>query len=307
MNPSQESDAPILGLPGWVMTFADLMTLLMCFFVLMLSFSEMDVAKFKQLAGSMKDAFGVQADIEVKTIPKGTSIIAQEFSPGRPEPTVVNDVRQYTINSNMNTLDLGLDPDPAQAARLRDLERRERLAEQQAGLLKDALRSEIEEGRLLVRVESTDVIIQILERDSFASGSADLEPDFLPTLARIGELLGSLTGAIAVSGHTDNVPIATSRYRSNWDLAAARGASVAHELLEAGIDPPRLLVSGHADTQPRAPNDSAANRALNRRIDITLAASKERHGSWNDTEATNAPRSDVVVPPGSGPEAPAAR
>ena len=62
------------GLPGWVMTFADLMTLLMCFFVLMLSFSEMDVAKFKQLAGSMQEAFGVQAEVEVKTMPRGTSI-----------------------------------------------------------------------------------------------------------------------------------------------------------------------------------------------------------------------------------------
>ena len=71
------------------MTFADLMTLLMCFFVLLLSFSEMDVAKFKQLSGSMKDAFGVQAEVEVETIPKGTSVIAQEFSPGKPEPTAL--------------------------------------------------------------------------------------------------------------------------------------------------------------------------------------------------------------------------
>ena len=68
------------GVPAWVMTFADLMTLLMCFFVLLLSFSEMDAAKFKELSGSMKDAFGVQTVIEVRTIPKGTSVIAREFS-----------------------------------------------------------------------------------------------------------------------------------------------------------------------------------------------------------------------------------
>ena len=93
------------GVPAWVMTFADLMTLLMCFFVLLLAFSEMDVAKFKQLSGSMKEAFGVQSEIEVKTIPKGTSVVAQEFSPGRPEPTALNEVRQFTIDSNRNTLD----------------------------------------------------------------------------------------------------------------------------------------------------------------------------------------------------------
>ena len=67
------------GVPAWVMTFADLMTLLMCFFVLLLAFSEMDVAKFKQLSGSLKNAFGVQAEVDVKVIPKGTSIIAKEY------------------------------------------------------------------------------------------------------------------------------------------------------------------------------------------------------------------------------------
>ena len=80
-------DCPPPGLPLWMGTFADLMSLLMCFFVLLLSFSEMDVLKFKQIAGSMKFAFGVQNQLEVKDIPKGTSIIAQEFRPGRPEPT----------------------------------------------------------------------------------------------------------------------------------------------------------------------------------------------------------------------------
>jgi chemotaxis protein MotB len=65
------------GVPPWVMTFADLMTLLMCFFVLLLAFSEMDIAKFKELAGSMQDAFGVQTEVEVRTMPKGTGLIAK--------------------------------------------------------------------------------------------------------------------------------------------------------------------------------------------------------------------------------------
>ena len=74
---------PPPGLPGYMGTFADLMSLLMCFFVLLLSFAEMDVQKFKQIAGSMEKAFGVQNILEVKDIPKGTSVIAQEFRPGR--------------------------------------------------------------------------------------------------------------------------------------------------------------------------------------------------------------------------------
>ena len=77
------------GAPAWMATFADLMSLLMCFFVLLLSFSEMDVEKYKQIAGSMKLAFGVQNRVKVDDIPKGTSVIAQEFSPGKPEPTIM--------------------------------------------------------------------------------------------------------------------------------------------------------------------------------------------------------------------------
>ena len=94
------------GIPPWVMTFADLMSLLMCFFVLLLSFSEMDVQKFKQLMGSVKFAFGVQTEIEAKAIPKGTSIIAQEFSPGTPRPTLSPTIQQQTTSPNQSTLDI---------------------------------------------------------------------------------------------------------------------------------------------------------------------------------------------------------
>src|SRR5690606_29785872 len=97
------------SVPPWIVTFADLSVLLLCFFVLMLSFSEMDVAKFKLLAGSMQEAFGVQMQINTKDPPKGTSLIAREFSPGVPEPTDLNEIRQSTVDSDLNTLDLGLE------------------------------------------------------------------------------------------------------------------------------------------------------------------------------------------------------
>lgn len=101
----EECKCPPPGAPGWMSTFADLMSLLMCFFVLLLSFSEMDVLKFKQIAGSMKFAFGVQNQIKVEDIPKGTSVIAQEFSPGKPEPTPIEVVMQQTIEITKAKLD----------------------------------------------------------------------------------------------------------------------------------------------------------------------------------------------------------
>jgi chemotaxis protein MotB len=101
----KQCKCPPPGLPAWMGTFADLMSLLMCFFVLLLSFSEMDVLKFKQIAGSMKFAFGVQNKIEVKDIPKGTSIIAQEFRPGKPEPTPIEVIQQQTMEMTQQMLE----------------------------------------------------------------------------------------------------------------------------------------------------------------------------------------------------------
>ena len=101
----EECKCPPEGLPAWMGTFADLMSLLMCFFVLLLSFSEMDVLKFKQIAGSMKYAFGVQSLLEVKDIPKGTSVIAQEFPPGKPDPTPIEVIMQQTIEITKAKLD----------------------------------------------------------------------------------------------------------------------------------------------------------------------------------------------------------
>jgi chemotaxis protein MotB len=258
----EDEPQPQRGAPAWFVTFADLMVLLMCFFVLMLSFSEMDEAKFKLMSGSLK----------------GTSLEAQEFGPGAPEPTTEHEIRQHTVDSDLNTLDLGLE------LRLRELKAQEEAAERQASELRAAFRQEIDDGRLLIRQEGSNVVIQLLEKDSFPSGSAALESDARATLARIGLLVTTMSGAITVSGHTDDVPVrAGGQYRSNWELSAARAASVGHELLAAGLHPARLMVSGHADTQPRAGNENDAGRSLNRRVDITFANGRERPGAWPST------------------------
>jgi len=251
------------GAPAWVMTFADLMSLLMCFFVLMLSFSEMDAQRFKLLSGSMKDAFGVQADIEAKMMPKGTSIITKEFTPGRPNPTPLRSVRQYTINSNRNTLDV-LDSKEGDGPSQEELEA-------DARRIREALEAEIESNQLNVDLEGSRIIIRINEQASFDSGSDLVKTGFVPVLGKIRVLLAGLSGAVMVAGHTDDVPINTTRFRSNWELSAARAVSVAHEVMRGGsVDPTRMVIVGHADTQPRASNDTADERAANRRVEITV-------------------------------------
>lgn len=266
METDQEEGAS--GAPAWMATFADLATLLLCFFVLLLSFSEMDVAKFKQLAGSMREAFGVQAEIKAKTIPKGTSIIAKEFSPGEPKKTVLNTVRQFTINSNMNTLQVA---DPKDVEEFEKKKAEEQAAILEALRLKQELEKEIEEGKVLVRAEGNKAIVHILEKGSFDSGRADVKADFLPILQKIRNIIAGGKDTIRVSGHTDNIPIATARFRSNWELSAARAVSVAHELMkEEVLDESLFVINGHADTRPLVDNSTPFNRAKNRRVDIAL-------------------------------------
>ncbi|TCK04839.1 flagellar motor protein MotB [Marinobacterium mangrovicola] len=267
---------PPPGAPAWMATFSDLMSLLMCFFVLLLSFSEMDVLKFKQLAGSMREAFGVQAQIKVEDIPKGTSIIAQEFSPGRPEPTPLNEVRQMTINNDMNTLDVRPEVGESQVLdQLRGLEQlieqQKQEAQQDAIEFAQVLSEEIGDGAVEVETDGSKLIIRVKEQGSFDSGSAELKFDYIPVIAKIRDVLLDVTGRISIEGHTDNIPYSGSRFSSNWDLSAARALAVGEELFsDPRIDQSRFQVSGYADSKPLAPNNSPENRARNRRVEIVI-------------------------------------
>lgn len=256
-------------------TFADLMSLLMCFFVLLLSFSEMDVVKFKQIAASMKLAFGVQRDVVAEDIPLGTSIIAQEFSAGKPTPTVVDEVRQETQEEEKQTLeftDALVEEVDARNETDSDLSAEaEAQAQADAQKLREALDEEIRQGMIQVEAKGSTIVIRIREKGSFPSGLAEFSPTFVPVLAKLEDTLAEIEGQIVVAGHTDNIPIRTARFRSNWDLSAARAVTVVHSLTDgAGLDEARFMVEGHADTMPLVPNDSSENRALNRRVELTI-------------------------------------
>ncbi len=259
------------GAPAWVMTFADLMSLLMCFFVLLLSFSEMDVQKYKQVAGSLREAFGVQRLVESKIMPKGTSIIAQEFSPRRPTPTPINEVRQQTTDETKENLDFSDSEHKGKGSAEHAQE-----SSEQAGRILEMLKEEVELGQLDVETAPGKTIIRIQEKGSFGSGSAVLENPFEPVMAKISDVITQTSGHIVVGGHTDDIPIATQRYRSNWELSAGRAVTVVHHLLRYNaLDESRVLVQGHADSRPLVPNDSRANRARNRRVEITIVESEE--------------------------------
>jgi len=295
---------PPPGLPAWMGTFADLMSLLMCFFVLLLSFSEMDVLKFKQIAGSMKFAFGVQNKIEVKDIPKGTSIIAQEFRPGKPEPTPIDVIQQQTMEMTEQMLEFqagdetsaggrqeqrgeerggqSQSTDDSQAQSLEQAQEAVEQAQQEQNneLLKkiaQQLDQQIQDGAIELESLGQQIIIRIRENGSFPSGSAFLQPKFKPIIKDIGKLLNDIPGEIMISGNTDNREIHTELYNSNWQLSAERAVAIAQELIKVtGFDSSRLLVVGHADTRPLVPNTNALNRRRNRRVEIAINQGKAK-------------------------------
>ena len=303
------------GIPAWVLTFADLMSLLMCFFVLLLSFAEMDVKKFKQIAGSMKMAFGVQRDIKAVEIPKGVNIIAKEFSPAPPQPTVINEVRQVTSDDTAQELKL-ID----KLERLQDAENelkdemehmsevesesmQEQLQQLQAEIeevknelnkisdkledlqsqaiedqtekLKESLEEEINAGMLEIEANDDNITIRLRDRGSFPPGTARLTEDFIEILEIIAEELVKTSGDIVVAGHTDDIPINSVRFNSNWALSSARAVAVAHEFINnIKMDETRFSVQAFADNKPLVENDTRENRAINRRVEIIISQTK---------------------------------
>ncbi|MEM9068638.1 MAG: flagellar motor protein MotB [Myxococcota bacterium] len=219
------------GAPPWMATFSDLATLLLTFFVLLLSFAEMDVTEFKELLGSVREAFGVQ----FRTRGHHEALSDSPVSIGDEPPGAVTAVSAE-------------------------------LAEEIRGKLEEA---GVEED-VDVEVTSEGIVVRIRDQVLFPVGSDTLTDDAQPIL----EVVAGITGAVAthgavIEGHTDDRPIHTSRFPSNWELSTARATKVLrHFLQRTDLDPGQLSAAGYADTRPLVPNDSAENRARNRRVEF---------------------------------------
>jgi len=308
----EECKCPPPGAPAYLATFADLMSLLMCFFVLLLAFSEMDVLKFKQIAGSMKFAFGVQNKIEVDDIPKGTSVIAMEFRPGRPDPTPIETIQQQTMEMTQQVIEFQAGEEDSAGGRqeqredqtggqsalnAEEQEAAEALAEaaqerinETVKKLAEELEQQIVDGAIELESLGQQIIIRIRENGAFPSGSSFLQPRFRPIVQQIGRMLVDIPGEITVSGHTDDFQVADELHLNNWDLSAKRAVSVASELVRApGFDRNRLMVVGHADTRPLVPNDSELNRRRNRRVEIAIMQGKPKESEPVSLEPVSNP------------------
>jgi chemotaxis protein MotB len=142
-----------------------------------------------------------------------------------------------------------------------------------------------------------DVVIRLADHLLFPSASAQLQPAAIPLLSVVAEVIRTLPNQVRVEGHTDDVPVATDRYPTNWELSSARATSVLRYLVEqARIAPERLVAAGYAEFQPVAPNRTPEGRALNRRADIVLVTPSPQETAVPTQPAPQAPVQGVPAP-----------
>lgn len=223
----------------WLITYADMITLLLIFFIVMYALSQVDIKKFQYLAESLSKAMG------------GGGLVFQELG-----PTVVPGIsgsEEQTTEEIMDRLEMEN--------------------------IRQELVSFIEQTGLAARVsvinEERGIVLSFQEDVLFKIGSAELTPQARDIITRVAPILMKTPNYIRVEGHTCDLPIHTALYRSNWELSSARALTTVQELINtAGLPPQRLSAVAYGEYRPRVPNDSEAHRQLNRRVDLVILRSR---------------------------------
>lgn len=236
--------------PMWLVSFADLMSLLFAMFVMLLSFADFNKDKLEKSATPIAEAFDAPG-------PK-TRII--------PPPSILPEMNLDLVPPKENPIEeeSGVEEPaaaPAPSAAAQEL----------ATQLRETLARELKGEMVEVLEEDNAVVIRFRDRAAFAAGERELSPTILPALDNIVKVLSRTPGRIRVEGHTDNVPISTGMFRSNWDLSATRAATVVQYLLQSTtLAAGRVSAEGFADSRPLAGNDTPEDRARNRRVEILI-------------------------------------
>ena len=227
------------GHDRWLVSYADLVTLLLALFTTLYAASTLDARKAEPIARSFREA----VDARPGAVPPDTSG-ADLHGPRTAKPAIV--------------------PPVALVARLEAFEDlKVRLAHE----LEDA----VQQQRLEIAIDGRGLVLSLPEEATFPVGTADVTPAARELITRLADKVASLPNLIRVEGHTDDVPIRTPRFASNWELSTARASAVVALLIGGvGIDPARLSAAGYGEFHPRVPNSSAENRARNRRIDLVV-------------------------------------
>jgi chemotaxis protein MotB len=239
------------GAPAWMTTYSDMVTLLLTFFVLLYSFSAIDLQRFQEVMSAIQHSFLGRTGILSGTMEEigaeeGQRLDVADFMGQETEQAL--GVREQELLEMM--------------AQLEETYEKVRVFLQEAGLEED----------IALRMEERGIVMELPEKILFDTGRAEIKPEFLPTLDLLARLIAGLRNQIIVEGHTDNIPIKTFLYPSNWELSVARSVSVARCLVERyDLEPDRFLVTGYGEYHPIASNDTPEGRARNRRVTLVIS------------------------------------
>ena len=285
MSRKREHEAEKENGERWLLTYADLITLLMIFFVVLYSMSKVDAQRFAAVAESLNKALGggTPAKIELAVSPVGPSL----FQTGTPSSNTTVPGNGKDPNNTSNTMpDEGTNVGQGKG----DTEK----------MSIDAIKAKLDkfaadngiQTTLVTTIEERGLVVSIQETLLFASGSADITARARDILEKISTVLAVAPNQIKVEGHTDNLPISTAQFPSNWELSVIRSTNVVHILQHDGISPNRLSAAGYGEFRPISPNDTDAGRGQNRRIDLIILRTK-----YDLTEpGSQAPISDPLIP-----------
>jgi chemotaxis protein MotB len=269
---------------AWAIPYADLLTLLLAFFVVMYALSSVDVGKYRVLSNSLIEAFGAPGRVDPVEIGDPSMMeTAMDDNDVKRSMTVVE--MKKRVSEYWKTVPPGDSPEetesevePTQLFAQSTIESVDESERQQILLaiadiaeeIEKSLHTLIEEQVIKLKHESYWMEIEINTNLLFPSGSAVIEEAARPILSDVAAMLANRPLRIHVEGHTDDIPINNSIYPSNWELSSGRAASVVHLFAENGVDPKRMVAMGYGEYDPIASNETAEGRAQNRRVTIIL-------------------------------------
>jgi len=230
----------------WLVSYADFITLLFAFFVVMYAISSVNEGKYRVLSDSITSAF--------RNIPGSTSGAIVEVTPSGAKPFMLPQGKPQIVN---------IKPDI-------EREQHREVLRSKAKEIMGALAPLVEQGQVRVTEGALGITVEINASVLFDSGEARLQIPAMRALAAVGQILATTDFPITVEGHTDNAPINTPLFPSNWELSGARASSVVRLFIETGVDPRRMTATGYAEQRPVADNATADGRQRNRRVAITM-------------------------------------
>lgn len=258
----RKPDEPPKGAPAWQSTFADLMNLLLCFFVMLFSMSTMDAQKFELLAASFNQTFSI---FSAGATAIGDGIL---ISNGVSQ---LNELDEYINSTGRDNEGETIPEDLQSAAEMLD-EAKLKESEELAEKVEEALKEKNLEKEIDIEFTSQYVQLTLNGAILFDSGSVELKKEALPILNQVGIILQKYsTGIIEIEGHTDNVPMSGAKYSNNDELSAGRALSVFYYMIEnTTLDPVNIKHSGMGEYVPIADNTTPEGRSKNRRVEIRI-------------------------------------